>query len=146
MGFSLSLICGRLRRRSRPLAFVALVSLQSAAHAAVSINIGTTSGAPGDTVTFSVTLTADADEQVLGTQNEVRLNASGVQFASKASKKPDCVVNPVIFKTLSQFYFLDSCDPTAGVCTGGACGRRTRARRRRCGGDPDRIGPLYLQG
>jgi hypothetical protein len=96
----------------------------SAAHAAVSINVGSASGAPGDLVTFSVTLTADAGEQVLGTQNELGLDAAGVAFAAKVNKKPDCSVNPAIFKTLSGFAFLAvgtppvTCDPTAGACTG----------------------------
>ncbi|MBI1817939.1 MAG: hypothetical protein HYR72_23420 [Deltaproteobacteria bacterium] len=90
----------------------------SAAHAAVSINVGNASGAPGDLVPFSVTLTADGGEQVLGTQNELGLDAAGVHFAAKVNKKPNCAVNPAIFKSLSGFAFLNSCDPTAGACTG----------------------------
>jgi hypothetical protein len=81
----------------------------------VTLYVGSAAGAPGATVSVSVTLGA-ADMDVVGTENELVLPA-GVQ-ALAAGGAADCTVNPAIDKDASSFTLQPpGCTP-ATDCTG----------------------------
>jgi YVTN family beta-propeller protein len=76
----------------------------------VSIEIGSTTGGPGDTVSIVVTLHASG-APVAATQNDIAFDRS-VPVAARADARPDCTANPDIRKGGSAFSFLPpSCVP-----------------------------------
>lgn len=92
----------------------AVLMLAAQAHAAV-IHVGSASGAAGSTVDLSVSLTTDAEaEMVAGTQNDISFQA-GARVAARANGRPDCAVNVAIDKGATTFAFQPS------MCTGDAC-------------------------
>jgi MYXO-CTERM domain-containing protein len=74
--------------------------------------VGSASGAPGSTVTFSVTLQTTA--QVAGTQNDIAFSPQA-RIAAEEDGTPKCAVNPAIMKDQTSFAF------TPFECTGTAC-------------------------
>jgi len=85
---------------------------------AVSLNAGSTSGMPGDSVEISVTLQilASPAPAVVATSNHLSFDAD-TPIAARSDGKPDCTVNPSIDKEASDFGFVpDGC--SGATCTG----------------------------
>ncbi len=78
------------------------------------IEAGSATGNPGDTIPISVTLHTTG-AQIAGTQNDITFDPT-TPIIAKANGKPDCTVNPDINKTGSSFAFRpNACTP--GTCT-----------------------------
>ncbi len=91
-----------------------VLGLGANAAQAAKIVVGSASGAPGATVSVSVSLTSEG-AQVAGTQNDITFDPT-TPIARKANGKPDCTVNPDIDKTGTSFAFRpNAC--TAETCT-----------------------------
>jgi hypothetical protein len=69
----------------------------------VSIEIGSTTGGPGDTVSIAVTLHASGSG-VAATQNDITFDGR-VAIAATAGGRPDCKASYAIHKDLSAFAF-----------------------------------------
>jgi hypothetical protein len=81
----------------------------------VSIDVGTASGAPGDEVTFEVTLDTGGGS-VAATLNDIAFDPL-TPVADDGSGEPDCTVNPAIGKDVFAAFQPAACTP--GVdCTG----------------------------
>lgn len=92
------------------------VLLAAGAAAAVSIDVGTAGGQPGDTVTVTVSLQAEG-ATVIATQNRIDFGRQAF-IAAKPNGQPDCAVEPAIDKEATGFRFLPlGCDPDVD-CTG----------------------------
>lgn len=90
----------------------------SPAGATVSIDVGNAAGIPGGSVMLEVRLTADAGEEVAGTQNDLRYDPAVAAVVALAEGAPDCAVNPAINKLASAFGFRPTgCDPSRHECT-----------------------------
>ncbi len=87
--------------------------MAASAHAVVILGDEAASGAPGDTVEFSVSVDTEG-EDVAGTQNDITFG-EGVAVAARANGRPDCTVNEEINKGGTSFAFQP-----AG-CSGDAC-------------------------
>ena len=84
--------------------------LMPAGARAVSIDIGSASGAPGDAVTVAVSLHT-MGVSVIATQNRIDFEPE-TPVAATASGDPDCAVKPAIHKAATSFLFLPlGCDP-----------------------------------
>jgi hypothetical protein len=97
---------------------VPLLTITSPVSAVVSIDIGSATGIPGDSVAVSVRLTADEGEEVAGTQNDLRFDPAVAAVAALEDGTPDCAVNLDINKLATAFGFRPSrCDPMLRECT-----------------------------
>jgi hypothetical protein len=67
------------------------------------IQIGAAAGDPGSVVSFDVSLTTGG-EQIAGVQNDITFPAD-VPVVADGQNRPDCQVNPVIDKDLTDFTF-----------------------------------------
>lgn len=102
--------------RSRIAVLVSLLAagiLGASAAQAAKVNIGSASGAPGDTVTFDATLSSEGTD-VAGLQVDIAFDASA-RIAARANGRPNCTVNPEINKPASSAAFRPP------GCTGDAC-------------------------
>lgn len=105
------------RRFILVLAASASLSAQAAA-AAVTVELNNTTGTPGQTVELAAVLTANGQESVAGTENDLGFDP-GAPIATGADGRPDCSPNPAIRKGSTAFGFRPiGCDPQAGQCTG----------------------------
>ena len=86
--------------------------------AGVIIVVGETEGAPGDFVSFDVTLDTGG-LGVAGTQNDIAFDPS-TPIAAAGNGNPQCRVNPNIDKSATTFRFQPpGCEDTGiGLCTG----------------------------
>jgi hypothetical protein len=76
----------------------------------VSLDVGSATGAHGDTVAFSVFLKTNG-QPVAGTQNDLLFDPT-VSVAARANGRPDCTVNPDIDKNATAFTFISmGCQP-----------------------------------
>jgi hypothetical protein len=83
---------------------------------AVTIDAGTATGEPGETVAVTVSLLAEG-ATVIATQNRIDFGREAY-IPAKQNGQPDCTVNPAIDKEATGFRFLPlGCDPTAD-CSG----------------------------
>jgi hypothetical protein len=86
------------------------------ADAVVSITLSNQTGAPGDTVPVTATLSTGTD-MVAGTQNDITTPA-GLSIGKNSEDNPDCAVNPDIHKGATSFAYLPAgCTPGTD-CTG----------------------------
>ncbi len=76
--------------------------------------LGSASGAPGQTVSFSATLRTGG-ATVAGAQNDIQFDPVNTPLASKSAGKPQCAVNPAIGKGATAFAFRPN------KCSGSAC-------------------------
>jgi len=81
---------------------------------APAILVGSISGAPGQQVSFSVTLSTGG-AIVAGTQNDISFDPNSIPVAAIANGKPDCHVNPDINKNGTSFAFRPP------GCSGSGC-------------------------
>jgi len=96
-------------------AAIAAALLVTASAQAVVIEGGVPTGAPGETVDFSVTLRTEGAE-VAGTENVISWAAdSGLSIIAKSNGRPDCEANPDLQKDATSFAFQPS------GCSGSAC-------------------------
>jgi hypothetical protein len=78
------------------------------------VNVGSATGAPGQQVTFAVSLST-AGALVAGVQDDIAFDSINTPIAATASGTPDCMVNPDIDKDQTLFAFQPS------GCSGSAC-------------------------
>ncbi|MFI5365938.1 MAG: choice-of-anchor Q domain-containing protein [Candidatus Binatia bacterium] len=71
----------------------------------VAVDVGSTSGVPGQQVTFGVSLQS-LNAEVAGLQNDIGFDAS-TPVAANADGSPACVANPAIGKEATAFAFVD---------------------------------------
>ena len=95
-------------------AAAAVEAAVEAAVAAPSVDVGSATGAPGDVVTFAVTLST-AGELVAAMQADIAFDSLNTPVAATGSGGPDCMVNPAIGKEATVFAF----QPPG--CVGAAC-------------------------
>jgi hypothetical protein len=86
----------------------------AAATGVPSVDVGSASGAPGEQVTFDVTLTT-AGELVAGVQADIAFDSLNTPLAATGTGRPDCMVNPDIDKSATAFAF----QPPG--CSGSSC-------------------------
>jgi len=79
-----------------------------------SVDVGVATGAPGEQVTFAVSLDA-AGATVAGAQNDLTFDSLNTPVAATPDGTPDCAVNPSINKDMTAFAF----EPPG--CTGATC-------------------------
>jgi hypothetical protein len=79
-----------------------------------SVDVGSASGAPGQQVAFSASLSA-AGASVAGVQADIAFDSINTPVAATGSGRPDCMVNPAIGKEATAFAF----QPPG--CTGTGC-------------------------
>ncbi|HSP95953.1 MAG TPA: hypothetical protein VL049_01735 [Candidatus Dormibacteraeota bacterium] len=79
-----------------------------------SVDVGSTSGAPGTQATFVVTLST-AGASVAGVQADIAFDSINTPLAATGSGRPDCTVNPDIAKEATAFAF----QPPG--CSGASC-------------------------
>lgn len=106
---------------ARLVRWLVTASVVLAAHAVpatLSVNVGNSAAPPGGSAQFSVTLTADAGEQVATVQNDITFDPQNAPVAAKANHFPDCAANPAIGKGGVFTFFLgpDFCDASRTVC------------------------------
>jgi hypothetical protein len=78
------------------------------------VNVGSNAGAPGEQVTFTVSLST-AGALVAGVQADIAFDPLNTPVAATGSGQPDCTVNPDINKEATVFAF----QPPG--CTGASC-------------------------
>ncbi|MDX2169149.1 MAG: hypothetical protein SF182_18920 [Deltaproteobacteria bacterium] len=94
----------------------AVIAVTAARAGAVTIDVGTATGEPGEIVAVPVSLAAEG-ATVIATQNRIDFTRQAF-IAAKPNGQPDCTVNPAIDKEATGFRFLPlGCDPAAD-CSG----------------------------
>jgi hypothetical protein len=103
-------ICGKRSVRVSLVVLFGVLGFAPSVRAAVSVNVGSATGSPGDTVMFFVTVTATAGEQIAATDTRV-----GVESAT-----------PVVQCTTNPSFPISQCSPQPTGCTPGINCQATR--------------------
>jgi len=77
------------------IAVFSLLLLSAQGHAQPSVDVGSASGAPGERVSFDVTLSG-VDQAIVGVQNDTAFDSINTPIAATPGGTPDCWVNPEI--------------------------------------------------
>jgi hypothetical protein len=93
---------------------VTLLVLCSPAYAQPSVDVGSATGAPGDQVSFGVTING-LTQDIAAMQNDLGFDSNNTPIAATSMGTPDCWVNPAIDKDDTQFAFRPN------GCVGAAC-------------------------